>query len=139
MSSEPSAATEANNPPLPLEPGDRLTREEFERRYDAMPHLKKAELIEGIVYMPSPARLHRHGRPHFRLITWLGVYEIATAGVIGADNTTARLDVLTEPQPDVLLLIDPACGGKRVSAKMTISNMLPSWWPRWHPAASAST
>jgi hypothetical protein len=27
---------------LPLEPGDRLTREEFERRYDGMPQLKKA-------------------------------------------------------------------------------------------------
>ena len=34
-----------------LENGDRLTREEFERRYHAMPNLKKAELIEGIVYV----------------------------------------------------------------------------------------
>jgi hypothetical protein len=42
----------------PLENGDRLSRAEFERRYNAMPHLKKAELIEGIVYMPSPVR-HR--------------------------------------------------------------------------------
>ena len=39
----------------PLENGDRLTRAEFERRYDAMPHVKKAELIEGEVYMPSPS------------------------------------------------------------------------------------
>ena len=31
----------------PLESGDRLTREEFEIRYAAMPELKKAELIEG--------------------------------------------------------------------------------------------
>ncbi len=29
----------------PLENGDRLTRAEFERRYEAMPHVKKAELI----------------------------------------------------------------------------------------------
>lgn len=36
-------------PLLPLENGDRLTRDEFERRYAAMPHVKKAELIEGIV------------------------------------------------------------------------------------------
>src|SRR5438067_1488278 len=42
----------------PLEPGDRLSRAEFERRYDAMPALKKAELIEGVVYWPSPVRLH---------------------------------------------------------------------------------
>ena len=49
----------------PLENGDRLTRDEFERRYDAMPDLKKAELIEGEVYMPSPVRHGRHGRPHY--------------------------------------------------------------------------
>ncbi len=36
---------------LPLENGDKLTRAEFERRYEAMPHLKKAELIEGVVYV----------------------------------------------------------------------------------------
>ncbi len=34
-----------------LEPGDRLSRVEFERRYDRMPHLKEAELVEGVVYM----------------------------------------------------------------------------------------
>jgi Uma2 family endonuclease len=118
MSSEQSpAATETTSQPLPLEPGDRLTREEFERRYDAMPHLKKAELIEGVVYMPSPVRHQRHSRPHFRLIGWLAAYEAATPGVEGGDNGTARLDVLNEPQPDALLLIDPACGGQaRLSA-----------------------
>ncbi|MEB3275024.1 MAG: hypothetical protein VKJ85_14675 [Prochlorothrix sp.] len=31
-----------------LENGDRLSRPEFERRYQAMSHLKKAELIEGV-------------------------------------------------------------------------------------------
>jgi Uma2 family endonuclease len=97
---------------LPLEPGDRLTRDEFERRYDAMPHLKKAELIEGVVYMPSPVRLHRHGSPHFRLIAWLGTYEAATPGILGADNASARLDLNNEPQPDALLLIAPEHGGQ---------------------------
>src|SRR5437016_896012 len=56
---------------LPLEPGDHLTRDEFERRYDAMPDLKKAELIEGVVYMPSPVRFNQHAGPHFDLVTWL--------------------------------------------------------------------
>ncbi len=51
----------------PLENGDRLTRVEFERRYEAMPNLKKAELIEGEVYMPSPVQQRRHGRPHSHL------------------------------------------------------------------------
>jgi len=53
----------------PLQPGDRLNRVEFERRYISMANCKKAELIEGVVYMPSPARL-RHSQPHGRLITW---------------------------------------------------------------------
>lgn len=96
----------------PLEPGDHLTREEFERRYESMPHLKKAELIEGVVYMPSAVRHRHHGRPHLHLGTWIGVYEAATPGVEGGDNCTARLDLENEPQPDLLLLIDPARGGQ---------------------------
>jgi hypothetical protein len=56
----------------PLENGDRLTRTEFERRYAAMPHLKKAELIEGIVHMPSPVRFKKHAKPHAAMVTWLG-------------------------------------------------------------------
>lgn len=96
----------------PLEPGDHLTRSEFERRYKAMPGLRKAELIEGVVYMPSPVRYRRHGRPHAHLITWLGVYESCTPGVETADNSTARLDLDNEPQPDALLLIAPERGGQ---------------------------
>jgi hypothetical protein len=47
-----------------LEAGDRLSRDEFESRYERMPHLKKAELIEGIVYMPSPVRASKHAEPY---------------------------------------------------------------------------
>ena len=105
-------------PPIPpLEPGDQLTRDEFERRYEAMPHLKKAELIEGVVYMPSAVRHRRHGRPHCNLIGWLYDYWKKTPGVEGGDNSSVRLDLVNEPQPDALLLIDPACGGQaRISA-----------------------
>lgn len=95
-----------------LQPGDSLTREEFERRYHRMPGLKKAELIEGIVYMPSPVRIRKHGRPHFVLSNWLGAYEEATPGVIGADNSTVRLDLENEPQPDLILIIEPERGGQ---------------------------
>jgi hypothetical protein len=87
----------------PLENGDRLTRDEFERRYNAMPEGIKAELIEGVVYMSSPVRLEQHGEPHFDLITWLGTYRVHTPGVRGGDNTTIRLDLDNEPQPDGLL------------------------------------
>jgi Uma2 family endonuclease len=96
----------------PLENGDRLTRAEFERRYAAMPHLKKAELIEGIVHMPSPVRLKKHAKPHASLVTWLGTYEAATRGVELADNATVRLDLDNEPQPDALLRILPGAGGQ---------------------------
>jgi Uma2 family endonuclease len=96
----------------PLENGDRLTRDEFERRYEAMPHLKKAELIEGVVYVPSPVRYRHHGAPHAHLISWLGQYAAGTPGVAVSDNSTVRLDLDNEPQPDGLLLIDPACEGQ---------------------------
>ncbi len=89
-----------------LENGDRLTQAEFERRYDAMPHLKGAELIEGIVYMASPLRITQHGEPHAAIITWLGIYKASTSGVQLGDNCTVRLDADNEPQPDALLRIE---------------------------------
>ena len=96
----------------PLEPGDHLTRDEFERRYEAMPQLQKAELIEGVVYMPSPVRWSQHAGPHADLITWLGVYRANTPGVRVGDSGTLRLDLENEPQPDAAMLIDPASGGR---------------------------
>lgn len=90
----------------PLENGDKLTRPEFERRYHAMPEVKKAELIEGTVYMASPLRFRSHGKPHAYVMTWLGFYESATPGVELGDNATVRLDADNEPQPDALLRID---------------------------------
>jgi Uma2 family endonuclease len=100
-------------PPIPqLQSGDRLNRYEFERRYNAMPHAKKAELIEGVVYMAAALRFRSHGQPHGRLITWLGVYESATAGVELGIEPTVRLDLDNEPQPDAVLLIEEQCGGQ---------------------------
>ncbi|MBW4505262.1 MAG: Uma2 family endonuclease [Scytonematopsis contorta HA4267-MV1] len=98
----------------PLENGDRLTRHEFERRYAGMPHIKKAELIEGIVYMASPVRHKSHGRPHAAIIAWLSAYWLATPGVELSDNATVKLDADNEPQPDVLLRIQSG-GSSRIS------------------------
>ena len=98
--------------PLPLENGDRLTREEFERRYAARTDIKKAELIEGVVYMPSPVRFAGHGEPHSWIMAWLAIYCAFTPGVRVADNATVRLDLDNEPQPDALLRIDPQAGGR---------------------------
>jgi Uma2 family endonuclease len=100
---EPRAASAAR--PLPLEAGDHLTRAEFERRYEACPDLKKAELVEGVVYVPSPVRLDVHAAPHGLISAWLCVYEGRTPGVVMGDNATVRLDLDNEPQPDALLRI----------------------------------
>ncbi len=96
----------------PLESGDHLTCLEFERRYNAMPNVKKAELIEGVVYVASPLRFEPHAEPHGDLMIWLGNYKVATPGVRMGDNPTVRLDLDNEPQPDAILFIDAACGGQ---------------------------
>jgi Uma2 family endonuclease len=103
---QPSSVTAAPAVPPPLENGDRLTRAEFERRYDAMPQLKKAELIEGVVYVGSPVRYTQHGQPSSDIEIWLGTYRVSTPGVNSAGNTTVRLDLDNEPQPDTLLRIE---------------------------------
>jgi Uma2 family endonuclease len=102
----------ANGQLPPLENGDHLTRHEFEQRYHAMPHLKKAELIERVVYVPSPLRFEPHAEPHGDVITWLGFYKAMTPGARLGDNPTVRLDLDNEPQPDAVLLIDEAAGGQ---------------------------
>ncbi|MFQ4137873.1 Uma2 family endonuclease [Nodosilinea sp. PGN35] len=101
----------------PLQSGDRLSRAEFERRYAAATDVKKAELIEGIVYVASPLRHRQHGKPHSRVMTWLGVYQTLTPGVDLSDAPTVRLDLDNEPQPDAALFIEAAAGGQtRISA-----------------------
>jgi Uma2 family endonuclease len=73
--------------------------------------LKKAELIEGVVHMPSPVRQKQHGGPHFRLIGWMGAYPVHTPGVDGGVSSSIRLDMDNEPQPDGVLFIEPERGG----------------------------
>ncbi|MFO1351826.1 MAG: Uma2 family endonuclease [Gammaproteobacteria bacterium] len=105
-------ALPATPEPPSLESGDRLARAEFERRYQAQPNIRKAELIEGVVYVASPVRVERHGEPHSHAITWLGLYVAHTPDVRMADNATLRLDLDNEPQPDAVLWIDEKHGGK---------------------------
>lgn len=95
----------------PLENGDRLTREEFHRRYEAMPENIKAELINGVVYMSSPVRVKKHGKPHFQISGILFLYQTATPGVEATDNSTLKLDYNGEPQPDAMLWISEDYGG----------------------------
>jgi Uma2 family endonuclease len=113
-----SATGEVASPPVRTEPripvlenGDRLTRPEFERRFDAMPHLKKAELIDGVVYMASPVSFDGHGVPHIPVIGWIDRYIEVTPGVEAAADASVRLDLPNMPQPDVLLRITTEAGG----------------------------
>ncbi len=96
----------------PLENGDRLDRDGFERRYNAMPPHVKAELINGVVFMSSPVRVTYQGDPHSDLHSWLVQYRAFTPGVKSPIGATIRFDNKNEPQPDVILMIDPEKGGQ---------------------------
>jgi Uma2 family endonuclease len=115
--------TMTTSPRIPLLcAGDVLTRDEFERRYQAMPSLKKAELIEGVVYMGSPVRIRQHGRPEHDIVAWLVLYRRLTPGLSIAGNTTVRLDLDNEAQPDVLLRLPATAGGtSRIDADGYVS------------------
>ncbi len=96
----------------PLIEGDRLTRPEFERRYHAMHHVKNAELVEGVVYMPSPVRISAHSEPHATIVGLLFIYYAATPGTAAGDNGSLRLDLDNMPQPDAYLRKLESHGGQ---------------------------
>jgi Uma2 family endonuclease len=95
----------------PLRDGDRLSREEFLRRWDAMPDLKRAELIDGIVHMASPIS-KTHGVFHSRMNVWLGYYMAATPSCTVETGTTWLMSADSAPQPDLVLEISPRHGGQ---------------------------
>lgn len=100
--------------PVILESGDRLTRAEFHRRYCLRPDIKKAELVEGVVYVASPVRNSSHGEPVSDVATWLGVYASRHPEVRKATDATVLLDADNEVQPDALLYFRqaPAAGAR---------------------------
>ncbi|MFI5459928.1 MAG: Uma2 family endonuclease [Isosphaerales bacterium] len=96
----------------PLENGDRLSRPEFERRYDATPNVKNAELIKGVVYLRLMVPQRGHGGQHADLMGWLGTYAAYTPGLDAGSSCHVRLDWDNEPQPDCVLFIAPESGGQ---------------------------
>jgi Uma2 family endonuclease len=86
-----------------LESGDRLTRDEFHRRYCARPDIKKAELVEGVVYVASPVRFDAHSEPQGMIAAWLGVYRAKHPDVRFGPDATVRLDPKNELQPDACI------------------------------------
>ena len=118
----------------PLEQGDRLSRDEFERRYDAMPNLKKAELIEGVVYMAAAVKFEGHAHEHNHLNGWLAIYASETGGVVAGDNSSLKLDLDNMPQPDCLLMRLPEFGGQADIVDGYIEGV-----PEWVGEVSSST
>lgn len=92
--------------------GDHLTSPEFLRRYEAMADIKKAELIEGTVYMPSPVSADSHAAPDNVLQFWLGAYVIHHPELECYSNATLLLDTDNTPQPDIILCSAPRKGGR---------------------------
>ncbi|MBI4910300.1 MAG: Uma2 family endonuclease [Acidobacteria bacterium] len=90
--------------------GERMSREEFLARWEQLPGLKNAELIEGIVYVPSPVSLH-HSDYALQAHGWLWTYAQATPGCVGGANGTWMM-LESAPQPDAALRILPEHGGQ---------------------------
>jgi Uma2 family endonuclease len=113
MSKLPPTTVRGTRHKVPLlENGDRMKAAEFEARYSAMPHVRRADLLNGVVYMPSPTRYESHATPHGMATTWVGNYCMLTPGTESADNGTIRLDDDNQPQADVSLRIPAAAGGQ---------------------------
>ena len=95
----------------PLLAGARLDQPTFHDRYEAMPPETRAELVGGVVYMPSPMSSD-HGFESRRVNGWLFYYQLHTPGVWGADGVTVKLPPWFEPQPDCVLRIPAELGGQ---------------------------
>lgn len=108
MSAAPASRTDAP----PLETGDRLTQAEFHRRYELEPDLHHAELIEGIVYLPSQIRIEKHGEPQAMTIGWLASYVAAHPDALFSGPGTVILDGDNEPEPDAVMMLRPEAGGQ---------------------------
>ncbi len=97
--------------PPPLRDGDCLTSDEFMRRWEAMPGLKHAELIDGIVHMPSPLS-QKHSNLHVSMTLWLGMYAVNTPGCDADLEMTWLMGNRDVPQPDLTLRVLPEYGGQ---------------------------
>jgi Uma2 family endonuclease len=95
----------------PLENGDHLDQPTFHARYEAMPEGCRAELIGGIVHMPSPQKL-LHSKAQRLAVRWLEEYTDTTPGTEVLFNNTQILGPDSEPEPDACLFIAPEYGGQ---------------------------
>lgn len=102
-------------PASELRNGDRMKQTEFHAIYEQMPENFRAELIDGTVFVSMPL-----GKPHAQGQLLMGAviaaYAGHTPGVEGLDDVTVILGKDDEVQPDLLLRVLPAFGGKSTDA-----------------------
>jgi Uma2 family endonuclease len=91
-----------------LENGDRMDREEFHRRYSERPDLQHVELIEGVVYLPSPIRFEAHSVPQGVMLGWLLAYAARHPDVTATPPATVLLDSDNVVEPDAMLFANSA-------------------------------
>jgi Putative restriction endonuclease len=109
--------------PLPqLIEGQRLDQPTFHARYQAMPPGTRAELINGVVLMPSPVGPD-HGLAQFPMVAWLSFYIENTPGTEGMDNTSTAMGLKSEPQPDILLRIATECAGRTKTERRFVAGV----------------
>ena len=108
------STAERTRPPKTLPPlvaGEHLDQPTFHERYEAMPDGAWAELVGGVVYMPSPVR-NEHGDFDDDVSYWYGHYKRFTKGLRSGKNSTVILDEIGETQPDGHLRIPEDLGGQ---------------------------
>lgn len=99
-------------PPPLLHEGDQLSALEFLHRWEAMPDLKEAELLNGVVFLMASPIGKGHSRTHGRLHGWLWSYAESTPGCETGIAGTWLMSAKDVPQPDLTLSILPEHGGQ---------------------------
>lgn len=90
---------------LPFDNGDVMSREQFHRLYSECEELQRVELIEGIVYLPSPIRSKGHAEEQMLMLVWLDAYASRheESGLSAQPPNSVMLDDENEPEPDAML------------------------------------
>jgi hypothetical protein len=111
-----SCRTPAGTPPRTLVEGQWLDQRTFHALYQAMPLDTRAELINGVVYLPGPIGT-AHGRAHVHVIGWLGDYIGNTPSVEALTRVTTALGWKCELEPDAQLRLPAESGGRTRAEK----------------------
>ena len=114
-----------------------LDQPTFHERYEAMPPGTWAELVGGVVYMPSPLR-SEHGDYDDVVACWTGHYKRVHQGLRGGRNATVILDDERRVPARRHLRIPAGAGRPDPDRRRVTSSARPSWWSR-SPAPAAIT